>query len=194
MSLQVGIRWNTLQRWSKLAELERRERSDALTEELQTIVQNFYLRSYISTAQPDRKSARRDLQPRHVLNKSLKRTYDEFNTENKSDRNISFSKFSKMRPKAVQTLNTAKFRFCLYERCINMEMKLKAINLKMCNKSRHRQVRGQPHDSLWPLGAWVIRHSRYDACPSIMWPMWDAKTSKVSMWETVYFPTWKCGI
>ena len=137
---------------------------------------------------------KRDLQPRHVLNKSLKRTYDEFNTENKSDRNISFSKFSKMRPKAVQTLNTAKFRFCLCERCINMEMKLKAINLKMCNKSRYRQVRGQPHDSLWPWWACVIRHSRHDVCPSIMWPMWDAKTSKVSMWETVYFPTWQCGI
>ncbi|CAC5404055.1 unnamed protein product [Mytilus coruscus] len=68
-----------------------------------------------------------------------KNAYQTFKKENKNVK-VSESKFWALKPKHVVPLKKGKFRSCLCEKCINVELKLKALNNKViANKIPSKQ-------------------------------------------------------
>ena len=119
--------------WSRengdLDSTQRNKRNDALSMESVQEVSDFFKKPYISVNNPEKKRVGIDLRPKHFLNMSKKTAYETFRKENKSVK-ISESKFWKLKPKNVVPLKRGRFRSCLCEKCINVELKLKALNDK----------------------------------------------------------------
>ena len=133
VSKELGIRYKTMLKWSRengdLDSAQRNKRNDALSMESVQEVSDFFIKPYISVNNPEKKRVGIDLRPKHFLNMSKKTAYETFRKENKSVK-ISESKFWKLKPKNVVPLKRGRFRSCLCEKCINVELKLKALNDK----------------------------------------------------------------
>ncbi|VDH99491.1 Hypothetical predicted protein [Mytilus galloprovincialis] len=141
MSKELGIRYCTMLKWSRESnsDSERKKRKDALSIESTQKVRDFFVKPYISVNNPEKRKVGKDLKPKHFLNVCKKTAYQTFKNENKNVK-VSESKFWALKPKHVVPLKKGKFRSCLCEKCINVELKLKALNNKViANKNPSKQ-------------------------------------------------------
>lgn len=130
VSKEIGIRWATMVKWStEGVDVERKQRSDALRSEVVKKVKDFYVQPHISVTHAEKKSVSKTLLQRHTLNQSKQETFKRFKEEC-SDVKISETKFWSLKPKSVVPLRKGRFRSCLCEKCVNVELKLKALNNK----------------------------------------------------------------
>ncbi|XP_070564656.1 trichohyalin-like [Ptychodera flava] len=130
LSRQLGIRWQTLVKASSISKLERKRRSDSVSNTKAQSIQDFYIRPDQSVELPGKNSVRKKtLQQQHILNRSLKDVHHEWLQENSdSGEEVELSKFCELRPKNVKLQKQRQFNQCLCEYCINVELKLKEIN------------------------------------------------------------------
>ncbi|XP_064596959.1 uncharacterized protein LOC135463583 [Liolophura sinensis] len=120
---EMGIRGATLMKWSKLDEATMKIHIPT-----HEAVQNFYMKPYISYIHSGKKAVLKQLnKQRQTMTRTLRSAYEIYKSENPNIK-LSYSKFTKIRPKHVQTQDRGKFFTCLCEKCVNIEMKLKAIN------------------------------------------------------------------
>ncbi|XP_064597452.1 uncharacterized protein LOC135463917 [Liolophura sinensis] len=121
--IEMGIRCATLIKWSKLDEPTMKIHIPT-----HEAVQNFYMKPYISYIHSGKKAVLKQLnKQRQTMTRTLRSAYEIYKSENPNIK-LSYSKFTKLRPKHVQTQDRGKFFTCLCEKCVNIEMKLKAIN------------------------------------------------------------------
>ena len=133
-------------KWSREGDIYlRKKRCDALSHESTQKVKDFFVKPYIPVTHPEKKSVTKDLQPKHFLNLSMKKAYQAFKKENESVK-VSESKFWKLKPKNVVPLKKARFRSCLCEKCVNIELKLKALNSKIKVVSNRKQSDEEPKE------------------------------------------------
>ena len=126
---ELGLSWKYLIKCSQLpADDGRKRRSDAVNTQTVENIEKFYKRGDISRLLPDKNFVgKKSLQSRHVMERSLKNAFSKFMEEN-PETNISFSKFVKLRPRNIKTMAHNKLVQCCCEYCINMELKLRAVN------------------------------------------------------------------
>ena len=109
-----GLKWKTFKQYSIIDEdVERSERSDALSEQVRVVIHNFFKDH--SRPLPNARQA-----GKAVLTDTTKRLHREW-LDDKSKPRISLSKFKKMRPQNVLTVDRTKFMGCLCEYCLNMD-------------------------------------------------------------------------
>ncbi|CAC5413756.1 unnamed protein product [Mytilus coruscus] len=78
--------------------------------------------------------SKKTMEAKRILEVSLVDTYEKFKEQN-TECSISFSKFSSLRPSNVKTMNKNAFNNCLCEYCTNIELKVKAIEKVVGNRS-----------------------------------------------------------
>ena len=131
---KAGISWKFAVKCSKLKDVweedsETPKRSDALTEDTIDKIEKFY-KDFDTVCLPDKKQASlKSEEPKRILQSSLRDNYNEFLKENQ-ECTLSFSKFTALRPKTVQTMSKSIFNNCLCEYCTNIQYKVKALNMQ----------------------------------------------------------------
>ena len=130
----IGMRWSKLVRSSILEaeDITRKRRSDALTEDEVKEVADFYDEITIPVANV--RVIRKDGKMKRMLPETLAHAHQKFTA--KKDRGISLSKFKKLRPSHILTVDQGKFVQCLCEICTNLDEKVKAL----ARKARDRGV------------------------------------------------------
>ncbi|XP_052073589.1 uncharacterized protein LOC127711546 isoform X2 [Mytilus californianus] len=133
---QYCMSWTFAHKCSTLEGVwDNKKRSDALDQNTIKAVEDFFKRPANSTYLPDKKHvSKKTLEPKIILDKSLQDTYKQFREQNQ-ECNISFSKFSSLRPSNVKTMNKNTFNNCLCEYCTNIELKIKAISKVLGNRT-----------------------------------------------------------
>uniref|UniRef100_UPI00358EA477 uncharacterized protein isoform X3 n=1 Tax=Myxine glutinosa TaxID=7769 RepID=UPI00358EA477 len=109
---------------------QRKKRGHALSREQIESIKNFYGQGDISSDIPNARSAlKKDgiVFHRKVLASSLQTTYQQYRDQH-PDINISYATFKRLRPINILPHTQHKFRECLCEYCINIELNLKAVN------------------------------------------------------------------
>ena len=109
----------------------RNRRKDATPEATVKGVQEFFTSSGISHDLPDARAAvmvNGTIKPRKIMECSLKSAYDNYVEEHAGADKVSFSVFKKLRPSHVLLFTAHKFRECLCEYCVNIQLKVKSIN------------------------------------------------------------------
>ena len=105
-STEVGIRYNSLLKWSQLDPTDgftRKKRADALPEETVQKVKDFYLKPVVSVTHASKKTVlKKPMKQKHTMNYTLQTAHQEFKVEHQS--NISFSKFASLKPKHVESV------------------------------------------------------------------------------------------
>ena len=110
----IGLRRETFKRYSIIdEEVERRERCDALSPHVRTVVQDFF-RDH-SRNLPNARSA-----GKAVLTDTTKRLHTEWSKDATNPR-ISLSKFQKLRPTTILTVDRTRFVACCCEYCLNVD-------------------------------------------------------------------------
>ena len=121
LSKQLKQRWHFVAAASTMSEEEEEMRAarhgNSLPEDLVLQVEDFYVRPETSIIIPDRKMVKKDLVPRQCLTKSLKTIHMEF--VKATGRQVSLSKFKKLRPQHVLTVSYLKRTSCLCKMCAN---------------------------------------------------------------------------
>ena len=122
ISYELGMKWETWQRYSHISEeldyiglCSRKQRMDAFQKEMVDEVETFYENRSITL--PLRRFANKS-----VLADSVVTLHKEFNTNRINP--VSLSKFSKLRPKHVLTMDRNKFNACMCEYCLNIDYKV----------------------------------------------------------------------
>ena len=111
-------------------EEKRKKRKDALSEEAVRSVTDFYSREDVSHNIPN---ARGDMVGndgvvgRKVLASTLSATYKQYKEMHPNSK-VGFSTFKKIRPKHIVPYTQHKFRECLCEYCVNVDLGLKTLN------------------------------------------------------------------
>ena len=106
-----------------------KKRCDALSEEQQNAVEDFYQRGDISRDDPSQAAVSvRTGKSKRFLEKTLKEAHDQYQSEQRDGRKISFSKFCKLRPKSTKTVQHNKLQACCCEYCANLQFKLEAVS------------------------------------------------------------------
>ena len=101
-------------------------KSDSMPPEVKEAVQHFYLDQ--STTLPARRTvSAKTLQQKSVLNKTTAQLHTDFVHKNKGKIHVSLSHFRKLRPKHCLIMDSTKFKNCLCEYCVNVELKLKSL-------------------------------------------------------------------
>ena len=123
-----GFSWGFTYKASQIEGIwEKKKKKNALDEFATEQIQQYFKKSGVSTCLPDKKLvSAKTMEPRRILEKSLKQTYCNFREEN-PDCVLSFPKFVSLRPKSVKTMNKNHFNGCLCEYCANLEMKVNAL-------------------------------------------------------------------
>lgn len=127
----LGISERIILKYSKMRRLglnvqKRKKRSDATSSDTQASVHSFLKRVETSTCIPNRKSVRKDGQPRYVLQNSMEFTRKTFCEEHGIK--IGKSAFAKMRPRNILLQHKARLEQCLCEVCTNIDLKLQSLN------------------------------------------------------------------
>ncbi|WAR11089.1 hypothetical protein MAR_036165 [Mya arenaria] len=161
---QCGVSWKFLAKASKIEgvwEAPDIKRQDGLSEETIEKVENFFKSPGVSVCLPDKKHVQtKTMEPKHVLEKSLHMTYEEFKEQNPQCQ-VGFSKFAALRPKSVKTMKSNYFNNCLFEYCTNIELKVTAVNNSIQAKSRgdlavlNRYKLSEKSLCSKPEGSWV---------------------------------------
>jgi hypothetical protein len=158
----LGISWRLANRALKSSESgfedERVKGKDALSQEVTASVTEFF--GDISQDVPNARSGiynkEKDIvEPRKVLDSSLHAGFQQFQEKN-PDVQVSFPAFKRLRPKSVMPYTKHRFRECLCEYCVNIDLKLKAVNSFL---SSHR------HGDLKITDKYVL--SRMTLCPKL---------------------------
>ena len=131
-SSSLGFTQKYFNRYSKRSRLNINEeapatRADATSDHVRTLVMEHFEKPDISIEMPNIKAVGKEGTAKHVLQKTLHRTYDAFQEEN-ADVQLPFSKFVDLRPKNILLQIKAKHFQCLCEYCTNIDLKIKAIN------------------------------------------------------------------
>ncbi|PIK53459.1 hypothetical protein BSL78_09645 [Apostichopus japonicus] len=134
-SQYLGLRWKYLMKYSSLAKKNvnieaKKSRSDAISADITAAVAEHYERAEVSTQMPNKKNIGKANAAKHVLQKTVKKTYQSFLEEN-PNMSVSFSKFASLRPKHVLVQKYAQHFQCLCEYCTNIDLKIKVINLQL---------------------------------------------------------------
>ena len=117
MRQMFDVRKETWTKYSRTEQSEQKKRCDALPEDVLEEIEEFYLGQ--STMLGGKKFARADGTQKRAMSRTLKRAYDRWMAKDGSAK-LSFSKFSKLRPKYVATVDTHKFRTALCEVCLQI--------------------------------------------------------------------------
>ncbi|XP_063446520.1 uncharacterized protein LOC134726055 [Mytilus trossulus] len=136
MRKNYGMSWAFAYKCSKLKGVwTDKKRSDALDEDTIKKVEDFFRQPCNSRCLPDKKHvSKKTMEPKRIMEVSIVDTYEKFREQN-AECNISFSKFSSLRPCNVKTMNKNAFNNCLCEYCTNIELKVKAIEKVVGNRS-----------------------------------------------------------
>ena len=142
--MALGVRKDFLVKCCNLPQ-EVARRSDALSDTTIQKVKDFYIRPEISITLPDTKKVKGG-QSRHVLQKTLANSYDDFKVEH-PDIKIGKSKFAALKPGNVKPQTKHALNQCICEYCANTELKLQAIH-RLCDAAKGdlRNVRKQIPD------------------------------------------------
>ena len=127
----------------------RNRRKDATPEATVKGVQEFFTSSGISHDLPDARAAvmvNGTIKPRKIMECSLKSAYDNYVEEHAGADKVSFSVFKKLRPSHVLLFTAHKFRECLCEYCVNIQLKVKSINSHLSSYT-HLRIQDQYHAS-----------------------------------------------
>ncbi|XP_070184051.1 uncharacterized protein [Littorina saxatilis] len=114
---------------------DRATRKDALPESTVNEVIHFFENGLVSKDLPDARSAIVEggsVQPRKVMETSLRSAYEEFRQQDGAA--ISFSSFKRLKPRRVLPFTSHKFRECLCEYCVNIDLKCAALNSHLSNE------------------------------------------------------------
>lgn len=141
---RVGISRKMLCKLSKFGKRSdwedlRCKRKDALHPDTVQLVVDFFERGDISRALPDARSARVDgetIKPRKVLEMSLQSAFELFLKDHGAL--LKFSTFKKLKPKHVLPFTSHKFKECLCEYCVNIDLQIKALNIVIPNQITDR--------------------------------------------------------
>ena len=85
---------------------------------------------------------------KRFLEKTLKEAHDQYLSEQRNGRKISFSKFWKLRPKSTKTIQHNKFQACCCEYCANLQFKLEAISSFVTRKGNGALPLGSKQNAL----------------------------------------------
>ena len=106
----------------------RKQRSDALSTNVRSLVQAFYLRDDVSTQLPNKRDvSKKTLLAKRVMNRAIVSAFKLWKEENLQSK-LSFSKFAALRPKHIVTRNKRRREQCLCEYCENVNLKICQIN------------------------------------------------------------------
>ena len=122
-----GIKWKHLDR--KKIPYQNKPHARSISRDMEEKIQNFLEDPRNCVFDPNKKYVlKRSGKPRSVLNKSMRRNFQEFvNQGNK----IGYSSFCKRRPKNTVPRKLNKWIQCLCEKCQNMENRITAIKDKV---------------------------------------------------------------
>ncbi|KAL8611894.1 hypothetical protein ACOMHN_033639 [Nucella lapillus] len=133
LSKLLKQRWHFVAAASAMLEEEEEMRAarhgHSLPKDLVNLVEDFYLSPEISIIIPDKKMIKKDLVPRQCLTKSLKAMHTQF--VKATGKQISLSKFKKLRPQNVLTVGHLKHTSCVCKTCANVAQKLKALQHRL---------------------------------------------------------------
>ena len=133
---KLGVSWKLAKRVKRM-DLEpgwediRKQRKDSLPDDTIKSVTDFFERGDVSHDIPNARAPvaeNGNIKSRKVMESSLHVGYRRYKDANPN--RISYSKFKQLRPKTVLPFTQNKFRECLCEYCVNIDLYLKAINLK----------------------------------------------------------------
>ena len=143
--MALGMRKDFLVKCRNLPQ-EVARRSDALSDTTIQKVKDIYIRPEISITLPDTKKVKGGGQSRHVLQKTLANSYDDFKVEY-PDIKIGKSKFAALKPGNVKPQTKHALNQCIFEYCAITELKLQAIH-RLCDaaKGNLRNIRKQIPD------------------------------------------------
>ena len=127
----LGLSWNFLSKGQdQIMPDSRKKRKDAIPEATVESVIQFYNRGDIAREMPTpRMVPKKTMVPNKVLECCIHTVFLQYKQENPTVE-ISFSSFSKLRPKNILVTSNTKLMQCLCEYCINVDFKLKALNAK----------------------------------------------------------------
>ena len=117
--LSYSFRYQTWQKYTCIKGEEKATRSDAIGENLIKSVHGFYKDNATNIAL-------KRANGKQILNETTLKLYKKYNL--KAKHTMSLSKFRKLRPHHVFTVNHHRFRTCLCEVCLNMSYKAKVIH------------------------------------------------------------------
>ncbi|XP_071122434.1 uncharacterized protein [Mytilus edulis] len=197
MSRETGIRYNYLQKVSKLNTEVWITRKDAIEETVLEKVKDFYMRPEASTVLPDISKVIKGKNV-YTLEKTLKQTHRDFLEQNQ-DTHIGFSKFFSLKPPNVKTYSNTPLQQCICEYCANVSLKIKTLKHKI--KSFPENKYEAVNKTLCPKPNGALYHKReciYRDCSScgvsmlnelvkqicdekctLTWYKWDTITRKV---------------
>ena len=131
----TGMQWSYLMKYTKRKNIDRKERSDKIDNNLKSKISTFYAQPQISTIVPDTSLYTKKSQPDtpiHIMNSTVEDAFREFQQQNPGDK-IGLSAFAHHRPTSVLTMSSKKHIQCLCEYCANIDELLKSVN-KQCDK------------------------------------------------------------
>ena len=105
------------------------KRKDALPPATIKEVLNFFESGAVSHDLPDMRGTvvkNGVVKPRKIMESSLQSAYNCYVEEH--GQSLSFTSFKKLRPHTVLPFTTHKFRECLSEYCVNVDLKIRAVN------------------------------------------------------------------
>jgi len=125
---KLEVRYDTWKLYTSLDpdSCQRKKRSDSMSDENQLEIQQFYINH--ATIVNNKNLHSKEGQPKHVLNMTTNKLHKTYSTV--IGKKISLSKFRKMRPGFVVTVKNHRFNNCLCEYCVNIEEKLKVLNIE----------------------------------------------------------------
>jgi len=118
-SKATGVKWSTLR---KACELKENEHGNCMSEEVKTIVEEFYMKPGISVHLPDTRQS-----GKKYLERTLESAHIEFTTQNPNHK-LAFSTFAKLRPKSVKLMGETPDRECICAQCASHELICRALN------------------------------------------------------------------
>ncbi|KAK7090626.1 uncharacterized protein [Littorina saxatilis] len=123
----------------KNGEWTRKKRKDAVPAHVVEKIQTIYEREDISRDDPCQKSvSARTGNSTRYMEKTLQESYDQYITECNPDteKQVSFSKFAKLKPKDVKTTQHNKLKTCKCEHCEKVRLLLMGINNFLIKKNQ----------------------------------------------------------
>ena len=110
-SVQLGLRWNTLQRMCAFPQISEDSGS----------IPDFFINSEVTVTLPDKKYVGVS-----YLNRTVAAAYEEYIKT--SGNTVSFSKFYRLKPKRVKLQGKIPHRQCICEVCANASLALEALS------------------------------------------------------------------
>ena len=130
MRRSLQLRWETMSKYSQMEQYSRKTKSTALQpDEIEEVVQ-FYTTNATMLAGKKTVSKKTGTQ-KSILTTTTSRLHSEYS--NTSQTSLSLGKFRSLRPKSILTVTKQQFIQCLCEYCVNISLKVKALQKAVPN-------------------------------------------------------------